>query len=79
MIIETYNVCITGYTILLKIRRILFKTELLHGWTLITVLQYRVLGQFSLSLSHRKESIFFSIRHVIVFNKTVNKLAWYKF
>lgn len=69
---DNRDICITGYNILLKIRRILFKTELLHGWTLITVLQYRVLGQFSLSLSQKRKH-FFSIRHVIVFNKTVNK------
>lgn len=36
---ENRDICITGYNILLKIRRILFKKELLRGWTLITVVK----------------------------------------
>lgn len=76
---DNRDICITGYNILLKIRRILFTTELLHRWTptCITVVKKGITipcvrAVFSLSLSYRKESIF-PIRHVIVFNKTVNK------
>lgn len=65
---DNRDICITGYNILLKIRRILFKTELLHRWTptCITVVKKGITipcvrAVFSLSLSLIEKKAFFPL------------------